>query len=236
MYNLTGKGRQIQQMFGDIAPRYDFLNRLLSFGIDRRWRKKAVQEIHRSPSAKILDIATGTGDVALEIAKQMPSSISITGIDFSGEMIALAREKVEARELSPRISFTVAPCEEIPFPEATFDAITIAFGIRNVIDRNLGLQEMHRVLKSGGQVIILEFSTPKSAFFRWIYHFYFHTILPRIASLFSRFEAYKYLPESVSEFPDTKKFKEMMTNAGFINVRHKSLTFGISTIYVGEKP
>lgn len=235
MYDLTRKGEQIRQMFGAIAPRYDLLNRVLSFGVDRRWRKKAVQKVKFSPQGKILDIATGTGDLALATARSTPSSVAITGIDFCPEMIELARPKVEKEGMSSRIDFAVAPCEAIPYPDHTFDSVTIAFGIRNVVDRMLGLKEMHRVLKPGGRVVILEFSTPRSMLFREIYRFYFHRLLPRIAGLFSRFDAYKYLPESVSEFPDQQEFAKMMTEAGFVTVSHQDLTFGIATIYLGEK-
>jgi len=235
MFRLSDKGEKIQQMFGAIAPRYDFLNRLLSFGIDRRWRKKAVRLLKYRPDARILDVATGTGDVALEIARTTPTTVKITGADFCKEMVDRGRDKVAASPYADRIVFKVAPCEDLPFASDTFDSITIAFGIRNVVDRKLGLAEMWRVLRPGGRMLILEFSTPRSAFFRQIYYFYFRRLLPVVGGLFSRYNAYKYLPDSVLEFPSQEEFSRMISDAGFRNIHLHELTFGIATIYVGEK-
>jgi demethylmenaquinone methyltransferase / 2-methoxy-6-polyprenyl-1,4-benzoquinol methylase len=235
MFRLSDKGEKIQQMFGAIAPRYDFLNRLLSFGIDRRWRTKAVQLLRYQNGSKILDVATGTGDVALEIARTTPASVLITGADFCKEMVALGREKVAQSPYSGRIDFHVAPCEDLPFADNTFDSITIAFGIRNVVDRKVGLAEMWRVLRPGGRMIILEFSTPRSQLFRQIYYFYFRRLLPMIGGLFSRYNAYQYLPDSVLEFPSPEEFSAIMAEVGFRNTRIIELTFGIASIYVGEK-
>jgi demethylmenaquinone methyltransferase/2-methoxy-6-polyprenyl-1,4-benzoquinol methylase len=235
MFRLSDKGEKIQQMFGAIAPRYDFLNRLLSFGIDRRWRKKTVRLLKYRPDARILDVATGTGDVALEIARTTPSSVKITGADFCQEMVDRGKVKVAASPYAGRIDFKVAPCEDLPFASDTFDSITIAFGIRNVVDRKLGLAEMWRVLRPGGRMLILEFSTPHSAFFRQIYYFYFRHLLPVVGGLFSRYNAYKYLPDSVLEFPSHMEFSRMISEAGFRNIHLHELTFGIATIYVGEK-
>lgn len=235
MYKLTEKGEKIQSMFDTIAPRYDFLNRVLSFGVDRSWRRFAVSRIKCDIKGSILDVATGTGDVALEIAARTPPSVSISGIDFSSEMIELGKQKVAASPYAERITMQVAPCEAIPFPDDTFDSITIAFGIRNVVDRLQGLKEMYRVLKPGGKVVVLEFSTPRSAFFRNLYHFYFLKVLPVIGGLFSQFSAYKYLPDSVMEFPSQEEFKATMTRAGFQDTWHHDLTFGIATVYTGVK-
>lgn len=235
MFRLSEKGTNIQQMFGAIAPRYDFLNRLLSLGIDRRWRKKAVRLLKYQEGSRILDVATGTGDVALEIARTTPSSVKITGADFCQEMIELGEAKVAASPYAGRIDFRVAPCEDLPFPNNTFDSITIAFGIRNVVDRKLGLAEMWRVLQPGGRMIILEFSTPRSQLFRQIYYFYFRRLLPMIGGFFSRYNAYKYLPDSVLEFPSHEEFSRMISEAGFKNIHIHELTFGIATIYAGEK-
>lgn len=235
MYKLTEKGERIREMFSDIAPRYDFLNRLLSFGIDRRWRRVAVKLASWTEGGRILDVATGTGDVALEIARQTPASVSIVGIDFSEGMVALGREKVASSPYAGRITMDIAPCEAIPFPDRTFDSVTIAFGIRNVVDRKQGLAEMHRVLKPGGRAVILEFSTPRSLLFKKLYYFYFLRVLPVIGGLFSRFSAYKYLPDSVLEFPSQEDFKALMTSVGFRNTTHRDLTFGIATVYTGEK-
>jgi len=235
MFRLSDKGEKIQQMFGAIAPRYDFLNRLLSFGIDRRWRKKTVRLLKYRSDARILDVATGTGDVALEIARTTPASVKITGADFCQEMVDRGIIKVAASPYADRIDFKVAPCEDLPFASDTFDSITIAFGIRNVVDRKLGLAEMWRVLRPGGRMLILEFSTPRSTFFRQIYYFYFRRLLPVVGGLFSRYNAYKYLPDSVLEFPSHEEFSHMISEAGFRNIHIHELTFGIATIYVGEK-
>ncbi|HIJ88692.1 MAG TPA: bifunctional demethylmenaquinone methyltransferase/2-methoxy-6-polyprenyl-1,4-benzoquinol methylase UbiE [Desulfuromonadales bacterium] len=235
MFRLSDKGEKIQQMFGAIAPRYDFLNRLLSFGIDRRWRTKAVRLLKYREGSRILDVATGTGDVALEIALRTPDSVKITGADFCREMVDLGIVKVAASPYAGRIELKVAPCEDLPFANDTFDSITIAFGIRNVVDRKLGLAEMWRVLRPGGRMIILEFSTPRSLLFRQLYYFYFRRLLPVVGGLFSRYNAYKYLPDSVLEFPSQEDFSRMIAAAGFRNIHLHELTFGIATIYVGEK-
>ena len=235
MFRLSDKGEKIQQMFGAIAPRYDFLNRLLSFGIDRRWRTKAVRLLKYREGSRILDVATGTGDVALEIALRTPDSVTITGADFCREMVDLGMVKVAASPYANRIDLKVAPCEDLPFANETFDSITIAFGIRNVVDRKLGLAEMWRVLRLGGRMIILEFSTPRSLLFRQLYYFYFRRLLPVVGGMFSRYNAYKYLPDSVLEFPSQEEFSRMIADAGFRNIHLHELTFGIATIYVGEK-
>jgi len=235
MFRLSNKGEHIRDMFNSIAPRYDFLNRLLSLGIDRHWRKFAVKQISYEETGQILDVATGTADVALQIATVTPPTVTISGIDFSEQMIELGRLKVNASPFSNRIKLQVAPCESIPYGDNRFDSVTIAFGIRNVVDRLSGLQEMHRVLKPGGRIVILEFSNPKSKLFKVLYNFYFSRILPSIGGFFSRFSAYKYLPDSVLEFPSQDEFKKIMAKAGFGNIIHHDLTCGIATVYVGEK-
>lgn len=235
MYRLSEKGERIREMFDTIAPRYDLLNRLLSLGIDRRWRTFAVSKIVYEPGGTVLDIATGTGDIALEIARQTPKGVKIVGADISREMVEIGRQKVAASPHSGRITFEIAPCEQLPFPDGAFDSTTIAFGIRNVVDRPRGLSEMCRVLKPGGRAVILEFSMPSSPAFEKLYRFYFLTVLPKIGGLFSRQSAYQYLPDSVLEFPSRDEFKAMMAAAGFSNIRHYDLTFGIATVYLGEK-
>jgi len=235
MFQLSNKGEHIREMFDSIAPRYDFLNRLLSLGIDRRWRKFAVKQITYEETGQILDVATGTADVALQIAAVTPPSVTISGIDFTEQMIELGRLKVKTSPFSNRITLQVAPCESIPYGDNRFDSATIAFGIRNVVDRLSGLQEMHRVLKPGGRIVILEFSNPKSKLFKILYNFYFSRILPSIGGFFSKFSAYKYLPDSVLEFPSQDEFKKVMAKAGFGKIVHHDLTCGIATVYVGEK-
>jgi len=235
MYRLTNKGEHIREMFNSIAPRYDLLNRLLSLGIDRRWRRFAVKQIRFADGGRILDVATGTADVALEIAATTPKSVTVTGVDFSPQMVELGREKVKRSQFADRIKLEVAPCEAIPFAENSFDSATIAFGIRNVVDRSCGLREILRVLKPGGKIVILEFSNPQSKIFKALYNFYFLKILPLVGGLISNFSAYKYLPDSVLEFPSREEFKKIMAEAGFKTITHKDLTFGIATVYTGEK-
>ncbi|KIH77058.1 demethylmenaquinone methyltransferase [Geoalkalibacter ferrihydriticus] len=236
MSQLSDKGRRIREMFDGIAPRYDLLNRLLSLGVDRRWRTFAVAQLQIPAQGRVLDIATGTGDVALEIARQTPSSVRIVGEDFTQGMLVRGRDKIVASVYRDRIDLVNAPCEVIPHPDNCFDGITIAFGIRNVVDRPAGLREMCRVLKPGGRAVVLEFSNPRSRFFREVYYFYFRRLLPFIGGLLSRRSAYQYLPDSVLEFPDQQQFRDLMTDAGFVNLRHHDRTGGIVTIYVGEKP
>lgn len=235
MYRLSEKGERIREMFDTIAPRYDLLNRMLSLGIDRKWRIFAVSRIKTSAGGRVLDIATGTGDIALEIARQTGEDVTITGADISREMLEIGRQKVAASPYSRRIDFEIAPCEELPFVDGTFDSTTIAFGIRNVVDRPKGLSEMHRILKPGGRAVILEFSMPSSPLFEKLYRFYFLTVLPKIGGLFSKQSAYQYLPDSVLEFPSRDEFKAMMARAGFVNISHHDLTFGIATVYLGDK-
>ena len=236
MTKLTAKGRAIRQMFDEIAPRYDLLNRLLSFGVDRRWRRVAVRQLAIPPQGRVLDVATGTGDVALEIARQTAPSVRIVGADFTQGMLVRGGAKVAASAYRGRIELVNAPCEALPHPDHTFDGVTIAFGIRNVVDRERGLREMARVLKPGGRAVILEFATPRRRLFRSVYLLYFHRLLPRLGGLLSRRSAYQYLPESVQEFPDRETFLAMMAAAGLTALRCIDLTGGIAAVYVGEKP
>lgn len=232
---ITDKGRGIREMFQTIAPRYDFLNRLLSLGIDRYWRSFAVGQLSVPEGGKVLDIATGTGDVALKVAATTPDSVTIIGEDFTQGMLVLGQEKIKRSRFAKRISLVNAPCEEIPHPDNLFDGITIAFGIRNVVDRVAGLREMCRVLKPGGRAVILEFSNPRNRFFRAAYQFYFRQLLPFIGGLFSKRSAYQYLPDSVLEFPSQEEFSSMLSAAGFSETQYYNLTFGIVTVYVGTK-
>ncbi len=235
MFEMSHKGSQVREMFKGIAARYDFLNRLLSFGIDMYWRRVAADLIVYGIGGRILDAATGTGDMALRIAATTPASVNIVGMDFCKEMIDIAMTKKESSPHSDRISFTVAPCEVIPFRDCSFDSVTIAFGIRNLDSRNEGLKEIHRVLKPGGKIVILEFSVPESRPFGLIYRCYFHKILPSVGGFFSKFNAYKYLPESVSEFPSRQDFKEILSSSGFTNITHNDLSSGIVTVFTASK-
>ena len=235
MTELTEKGRGIREMFDRIAPRYDLLNRVLSLGIDRRWRRFAVKQLAVPKDGRVLDIATGTGDVALEIGRQTDASVRIVGSDFTQGMLVLGRDKIAASPYRERIVLVNAPCEAMPHPDGIFDGITIAFGIRNVVDRQQGLCEMARVLKPGGRAVILEFAAPLNGVFRAIYYFYFLRVLPWLGGLISQRSAYQYLPDSVLEFPDRETFKVMMEQAGFVDVKVYNLTGGIAAVHVGVR-
>lgn len=236
MTRLSDQGRGIRNMFEAIAPRYDLLNRVLSLGIDRRWRTTAVSQLQIPPHGKVLDVATGTGDVALEIARQTAASITIVGEDFTPGMLQYGRDKIARTPYRSRISLAAASCEAIPHPDRTFDGITIAFGIRNVVDRPLGLREMFRVLKPGGRAVILEFSTPTNNLVRSLYYLYFRHLLPRIGGCLSRRSAYQYLPDSVLAFPGRSEFAGMMEQAGFTDLRSFDMTGGIVSVFVGTRP
>ncbi len=235
MFEMSHKGGQVREMFKGIAARYDFLNRLLSFGLDIYWRRFAVGLIDYDKGGCILDAATGTGDMVLRIAATTPDSVSIVGMDFCKEMIDIARVKKERSHYAERISFIVAPCEVIPFRDCSFDSVTIAFGIRNLDSKSEGLKEIYRVLKPGGKMVILEFSVPGNGLFGLIYRWYFHKVLPSVGGLFSKFKAYEYLPASVSEFPSQENFKKVISTFGFSNIGHKDLTSGIVTVFTARK-
>lgn len=236
MMEPTKKSDQIREMFKKIAPRYDFLNRLLSLGIDKHWRRDAVKNIRSRCAGRVLDIATGTGDMALEAAKATDPSVTIIAVDFCPAMVDIARNKIIASPWRDRVALGVASCEALPFQNNVYDSAIIAFGIRNVVNRLLGLEEIFRILQPGGRIIILEFSTPQSKIVKTVYHFYFRRLLPAIGGLFSDSGAYRYLPDSVLEFPDQDAFKKMLIEAGFENVSHSVYTCGIVTCYLGDKP
>jgi demethylmenaquinone methyltransferase/2-methoxy-6-polyprenyl-1,4-benzoquinol methylase len=225
----------IGSMFNDIAFRYDFLNHLLSFGIDRIWRRKAIaviSETHRNP--KILDIATGTADLAIAAMKLDP--LHITGIDISPKMIESGKEKIQKKGFTEKIDIIEGDSENIPFGDGTFDVAMVAFGVRNISDRLKGLSEMSRVLNQKGMIMVLEFSRPEHFPLRQLYHFYFRIILPVIGRLISGNRiAFSYLPDSVMEFPDNEKFMDLMRSAGFHRIGYRKLTGGIACIYTGFK-
>jgi demethylmenaquinone methyltransferase/2-methoxy-6-polyprenyl-1,4-benzoquinol methylase len=225
----------IGSMFDDIALRYDFLNHLLSFGIDRFWRRKAIKvisETHKNP--RILDVATGTGDLAIAALKLDP--VHITGIDISQKMLESGNKKIRERGLSGKIDLVPGDSENLPFSDNSFDVSMVAFGVRNFSDRLKGLSEMNRVLNEKGMAMVLEFSKPDRFPFRQIYYFYFKTMLPVIGRLFSKNRvAYSYLPDSVMQFPDNERFMALMQSAGFYNVSYKKLTGGVACIYTGFK-
>lgn len=228
------KKQQVEQMFDHIAPKYDFLNHFLSMGIDRLWRKKAVSMLRTHHPERVLDVASGTGDFAIETAKISPSEI--IGFDLSEQMIRVGAEKVKRLGLDHLIRFEKGDSEQMPFPSGSFDAITVAFGVRNFENLEKGLQEFHRVLKPGGVAMILEFSRPRAFPFKQLYLFYFRHILPFIGGMVSKdSSAYTYLPESVMAFPDDQSFLDILVRTGFSRSRQRRLTMGIATIYEAVK-
>jgi len=223
-------------MFSRIAPRYDLLNRLLSAGIDRRWRRAAVAEMSPAFGGRYLDLATGTADMALDIVRQKGKPVFVAGADISVEMMRIGRNKCVKAGADACVLFVRAPGESLPFQDAVFDSACVAFGIRNIVDRNLGLRELCRVVRPGGRIVILEFSMPRGRILGNLYHFYFTRILPRIGAMVSpRRNAYQYLPESVLAFPESAEFERMMLTAGCDSVTSRPLTFGIVTLYVGTR-
>jgi demethylmenaquinone methyltransferase/2-methoxy-6-polyprenyl-1,4-benzoquinol methylase len=229
------RGVPVEQMFSAIAPRYDLLNRVLSAGRDRVWRRRAIAATELPPHGRLLDVCTGTADMALEAARQFPGA-EILGVDFSPAMIERGRTKVARAGLSSRIQLQVAPAEVLPLPGGAFDAATIAFGLRNVPDRARALREMQRALRPGGRAVILEFTTPPGRLFRRVYLWYFHRVLPRIGRLVSgHATAYSYLPASVADFPPPEGLSAWMREAGFTEVSYRLLTGGIVGIHVGMK-
>jgi demethylmenaquinone methyltransferase / 2-methoxy-6-polyprenyl-1,4-benzoquinol methylase len=234
VYRLDDRNRAIGEMFSAIAPRYDFLNRLLSLGADRRWRRIAVSQLPLQRGGKHLDLATGTADVALEICRRKGRGAYVAAADISREMMRVGRAKTARAGLVDRVGFVLAPGESLPFLDGAFDSATVAFGIRNVADRERGLREMCRVVRRGGRIVVLEFSRPQSALFGAAYRLYFSTVLPRLGGIFSRRSAYAYLPASVQAFPEPEVFAAMMREAGCASVAWRPLTFGIVTLYVGE--
>lgn len=227
---------KIQSMFSMIAPRYDLLNRLLSLGIDGYWRRFAVSRLPQGKKARILDVATGTCDVALEIVKRFPPDTKVVGVDFSEGMLELAREKIKKKGYQDRVDIRFADVTSLPFEDETFDASIIAFGIRNVRDYKKGISEMGRVVKRGGKVVILEFTSIQNRFFRAPYRFYITKVLPLIGELISgKKGAYKYLPSSMIEFPEPEEFKKTIEETGLRDVRYYKLTFGIAAVHEGTK-
>lgn len=230
----SGKKTQVAEMFDNISHKYDFLNHFLSLGIDKLWRKKAVRLLQSDKPQTILDVATGTGDFAIESRKLNPTKI--IGIDISEGMLDQGRIKLKKKGLSELIELQYGDSESIPFENNYFDALTVAFGVRNYENLELGLTEMNRVLKPKAKAIILEFSKPKRFPIKQLYNFYFHSLLPKIGNKISKdSSAYSYLPESVEAFPEGKDFEQILEKVGFNHRQTIPLFFGIASIYVAEK-
>ncbi len=228
------KAKSIQSMFSAIANRYDFLNRLLSFGIDIYWRKRCIALMKKSssPQASVLDLAAGTGDLGLAFEKAVPH-VNIIATDFSLEMLRRLSVK---RSIKSRIKIVAADGSFLPFKTSSFEGVMIGFGIRNFTKRENALSEIYRILKPGGILTILEFSLPRNKAFRHVYTLYFEKVLPVIGGIFSKRSAYQYLPESVKTFPDPAEFAGVISKCQFSNVSRQSLTGGIATLYTARKP
>lgn len=221
-------------MFDSISGRYDFLNHFLSLGIDIQWRKKAIRELRAIQPKLILDVATGTGDFAIQSLDLNPDKV--IGVDISEGMLHVGRQKMINRKLDQKIELRSGDSENLPFEENKFDAVIVAFGVRNFEHLEKGLIEIFRVVKPGGKVVILEFSKPSHFPFKQLYNFYFKFVLPKIGRVISRDQtAYTYLPESVQAFPDGKDFLKILSDIGYKNTACKPLTFGISSLYTGTK-
>lgn len=228
---------RIRRMFGHIAPSYDFLNHLLSLNIDRYWRWRTTRLVPPDRTGPILDLCTGTGDLALAYDRAAGGAVPIVGADFCHEMLQRAGSKVGRHGASERIRLLEADAQHLPFPADSFQIVTVAFGLRNVTDTDRGIAEMVRVARPGGKVAILEFSQPRGWLVGRVYRFYFRHVLPRIGQMISRSQdnAYRYLPASVMDFPDGEALAERLRRHGLADVCWHSLTFGIATLYVGTK-
>ena len=226
----------IRDMFDSIAPKYDFLNRFLSLRQDVRWRREMVQAAQIPKKGAILDVACGTCDVAMEVRSQTGKSTTIIGTDFSPGMLTLGKKKLDKSKRFQSIRLACGNALALPFKHGLFDAVTIAFGIRNIMDREGALKAFHQALKPGGKVVVLELTAPEKGLFRKLYLFYFKQILPGIGSLFSKNAgAYHYLPASVLKFPSPTEFARIMGRSGFTDVQWKPMTLGIVTLFVGTK-
>ncbi len=225
---------KIRTMFSSIAPRYDLLNRMLSFGADIYWRRFAVNRLPKVKNARFLDVATGTCDVALEIVRRFPDDTKVVGVDFSEKMLELGKEKVRNAGYQDRIDIRPGDATSLPFEDKVFDGAIIAFGIRNVQDYKKGLSEMSRVVRGGGKVVILEFTSVQSRFFQPLFHLYITKVMPFIGEIISgKKGAYQYLPDSMLDFPPPERFKQAMEETGLLDVGYHKLTFGAAVVYVG---
>ena len=230
-------GKRVRRMFGAIAPRYDRMNHLLSMNVDRYWRWRTVRIVRPEGTDPILDICSGTGDLAFAFARKAHERTPIVAADFCAEMLEIGRRKLANLDRPGPFSFVEADAQQLPFEADTFQIVSVAFGLRNVTDTDRGLREMTRVCRPGGRVAVLEFSMPRRQPVRALYGWYFRHVLPRLGQWLARnaFEAYRYLPESVGEFPEGPALARRMEAAGLQDVRFHPLTMGIATLYVGTK-
>lgn len=229
-----GKAEAVEEMFDAVAPRYDLLNRVLSAGIDRYWRSRAVRTLHDEQPRRVLDVATGTADLAIKIQRTLHPRETV-GIDLSTEMLGRGRQKIESAGLAPRISLQKADAADLPYPDGSFDAAFVAFGVRNFEDLDAGLSDIRRVLRPGGALVVLEFSQPRTFPIKQLYNWYSRHVLPRIGALLSPDRsAYEYLPNSVAAFPDGADFLQRLENVGYTALDWVPLTFGIASLYVGR--
>ncbi|HJC76319.1 bifunctional demethylmenaquinone methyltransferase/2-methoxy-6-polyprenyl-1,4-benzoquinol methylase UbiE [uncultured Alistipes sp.] len=229
------KKEEVREMFDRIAPTYDMLNHTLSLNIDRLWRRRVVRLVRRFAPRRILDVATGTGDLAIAMARRIRGT-QVLGVDLSEGMLDIARRKVAEAGLDGRVVFDTGDAERLFVSDSAVDVATVAFGVRNFGDLDAGLRDIARTLREGGRIVILEFSTPRNPLARAFYGFWNRRVLPRVGGMVSRDrKAYEYLPESIGEFPAPERFLEMMSRAGFRNCKARSQSFGIAHIYVGEK-
>jgi demethylmenaquinone methyltransferase/2-methoxy-6-polyprenyl-1,4-benzoquinol methylase len=228
---------RVRRMFGEIAGRYDFMNHLLSLGIDRYWRWQTVSRVPPRGEGPLLDLCTGTGDLALAYFRRTQGAVPIVAADFCPEMLAIGRQKGIRAGANGQMTFVEADAQRLPFPDDSFQIVSVAFGLRNVADTDQGLREMTRVCRTGGRVAVLEFSLPRRRSLRSLYSWYFRRVLPRIGQALSRnrSSAYAYLPASVGEFPSGEALAERMRAAGLREVSFTPLTFGVATLYVGTK-
>lgn len=229
------KKEQVADMFNNIAGKYDFLNHLLSLGIDKGWRTKAIKSIESIAPKKILDVATGTGDLAIAAAKKITDS-NVVGIDIAAQMLEVGKVKIEDKNLSARIEMKVGDSEALPYADNHFDAVLCAYGVRNFQDLPKGLSEMCRVMRKGGRLAILEFSQPKTFPVKQVFSIYFKYVMPLFGKMVSKHStAYNYLPESVMAFPEGQDFCKILEQCGYKNVKARPLTFGITSLYTAEK-
>lgn len=230
------KTGQVREMFDNIAPAYDFMNRAMTLGVDKRWRKIMVNTLARHGAESILDVATGTGDVAIQIARTLPGCI-LTGIDLSEKMIEVGRKKISQAGLSDKITLMQGDCLDLPMPDSSFDAVTVAYGVRNFSNLAKGYREMARVLRPGGMLAVLELSTPQSSVIRPLYNIYTKCIIPTVGRMVSKdSDAYTYLPKSIAAVPQGEDMLNLMREAGLTDAHCRRFTFGVCSLYTAVKP